>query len=277
MASHVMLRGRHPYEFVPEIRKKQQQTVANTKRLLITEAARVQTEAQKLHYLETIGKDAEYEFVAKRDEKTSKICRHYDKKLFKVKDMVPGVNAPPMHPHCRSTTVPHVGNWRDKFFKDRQGKYRLKDEDAPSIIKESGAKWTDKNDPYGIQRQRHADDYYEEIRNRKKEIEIREVARNTGFRQSTIKRIYKHIFINKYELEKGYTTFDSDFEMAKSWFRLREGKEIKQMDIIMLKHEALEHYLMNKYNYKYKEAHDIVERKYNYNKAISDQENNNQK
>ncbi|MCE5774990.1 minor capsid protein [Staphylococcus pseudintermedius] len=125
MASHVMLRGRHPYEFVPEIRKKQKQTVANTKRLLITEAARVQTEAQKMHYLETLGDDAEYEFVAKRDEKTSKICRHYDKKVFKVKDMVPGVNAPPMHPHCRSTTVPHVGNWRDKFFKDRQGKYSV--------------------------------------------------------------------------------------------------------------------------------------------------------
>lgn len=125
MASHVMLRGRHPYEFVPEIRKKQRQTVANTKRLLITEAARVQTEAQKMHYLETMGDDAEYEFVAKRDEKTSKICRHYDKKVFKVKDMVPGVNAPPMHPHCRSTTVPYVGNWRDKFFKDRQGKYSV--------------------------------------------------------------------------------------------------------------------------------------------------------
>ncbi|EHT8075925.1 minor capsid protein [Staphylococcus pseudintermedius] len=135
MASHVMLRGHHPYEFVPEIRKKQQQTVANTKRLLITEAARVQTEAQKLHYLETIGKDAEYEFVAKRDEKTSKICRHYDKKVFKVKDMVPGVNAPPMHPHCRSTTVPYVGNWRDKFFKDRQGKYRLRgDEETKQLL-----------------------------------------------------------------------------------------------------------------------------------------------
>ncbi|EJJ6354877.1 minor capsid protein [Staphylococcus pseudintermedius] len=133
MASHVMLRGRHPYEFVPEIRKKQQQTVANTKRLLITEAARVQTEAQKIHYLETMGDDAEYEFVAKRDEKTSKICRHYDKKVFKVKDMIPGVNAPPMHPHCRSTTVPYVGNWRDKFFKDRQGKYQLKDGNARGI------------------------------------------------------------------------------------------------------------------------------------------------
>ncbi|HAR6195904.1 TPA: phage head morphogenesis protein, partial [Staphylococcus pseudintermedius] len=62
-------------------------------------------------------------------------CRHYDKKVFKVKDMVPGVNAPPMHPHCRSTTVPHVGNWRDKFFKDRQGKYRLRgDEETKQLL-----------------------------------------------------------------------------------------------------------------------------------------------
>ncbi|HDK5690625.1 TPA: minor capsid protein [Staphylococcus pseudintermedius] len=159
MASHVMLRGRHPYEFVPEIRKKQRQTVANTKRLLITEAARVQTEAQKLHYLETMGDDAEYEFVAKRDEKTSKICRHYDKKVFKVKDMVPGVNAPPMHPHCRSTTVPHVGNWRDKFFKDRQGKYRLKDGDTREVDTDNvnykeqepvGLNKRDKNDDYRV-------------------------------------------------------------------------------------------------------------------------------
>ena len=39
--------------------------------------------------------------------------------------MIPGVNAPPMHPWCRSTTVPHVGNWRDKFFKERKGKYQV--------------------------------------------------------------------------------------------------------------------------------------------------------
>ncbi|EGQ3581919.1 head protein [Staphylococcus pseudintermedius] len=157
MASHVMLRGRHPYEFVPEIRKKQKQTVANTKRLLITEAARVQTEAQKLHYLETMGDDAEYEFVAKRDEKTSKICRHYDKKVFKVKDMVPGVNAPPMHPHCRSTTVPHVGNWRDKFFKDRQGKYRLRDNDGQAI--DTNNTNYNEQEPVGLNKRKKNDDY----------------------------------------------------------------------------------------------------------------------
>lgn len=39
--------------------------------------------------------------------------------------MVPGINAPPMHPWCRSTTVPHVGNWRDKFFNERKSKYQV--------------------------------------------------------------------------------------------------------------------------------------------------------
>ncbi|MDK3993290.1 minor capsid protein, partial [Staphylococcus pseudintermedius] len=81
-----------------------------------------------------MGDDAEYEFVAKRDEKTSKICRHYDMKVFKVKDMVPGVNAPPMHPHCRSTTVPYVGNWRDDFFKKRKGKYKLDEEETTQLL-----------------------------------------------------------------------------------------------------------------------------------------------
>ncbi|WP_330986534.1 minor capsid protein [Staphylococcus pseudintermedius] len=272
MASHVMLRGRHPYEFVPEIRKKQQQTVANTKRLLITEAARVQTEAQKLHYLETMGDDAEYEFVAKRDEKTSKICRHYDKKVFKVKDMVPGVNAPPMHPHCRSTTVPYVGNWRDKFFKDRQGKYRLNDEDG--LKRESGA-LNNINDPYMERRTAHAERYYKSVLYRNKNSEIKIVAKKTGFRESTIKRVYEHMFENKYELASGYSNFYPDFYMANSWMRLREGKHIKKLDILMLRHEALEHYLMNKYNYNYDKAHDIVEKKYNYNEAIKELENNN--
>lgn len=51
----------------------------------MTESARVQTEAQKLSYLETLGEDGEYEFVAKRDEKTSKVCRHHDKKCTKLR------------------------------------------------------------------------------------------------------------------------------------------------------------------------------------------------
>lgn len=49
-----------------------------------------------------------------------------------------------------------------------------------------------------------------------------------------------------------------EYNIAVSWQRLREGKIIKKQDLILLRHEALEHYLMNKYNYNYDYAHKIV-------------------
>ena len=50
-----------------------------------------------------------------------------------------------MHPWCRSTTVPHVGNWRDKFYKENTYKYQV--EQIERIPKPSGA-LNDTNDPY---------------------------------------------------------------------------------------------------------------------------------
>ena len=129
---NTMLRGRHPDEFIPELKKKLGVTTSDAKRLLITETARVQTEAQKLHYKETIGEDATIEFVAKLDDRTSDQCRHADGNKIKVSEMVPGVNVPPLHPYCRSTTVPAVDDIDDEleaFFKEREGKYNLKNVD----------------------------------------------------------------------------------------------------------------------------------------------------
>ncbi|PTK53117.1 minor capsid protein [Staphylococcus haemolyticus] len=123
--SNVLLRGRHPNEYVSEFKKQTNATTYNASRLLVTESARVQAESQKLTYLKELGEDGEYKYVAKIDKKTSKICHTLNGKVFKVKDMVPGINAPPMHPWCRSTTVPHVGNWRDKFFTERKSKYQV--------------------------------------------------------------------------------------------------------------------------------------------------------
>ena len=126
-ASNVSLRGRHPNEYVTVYEKHTVTNTYNASRLLVTESARVQAESQKLTYLKDLGEDGEYKYVAKIDKKTSKICLTLNGKVFKVKDMIPGVNAPPMHPWCRSTTVPHVGNWRDKFFTERKDKYRIQD------------------------------------------------------------------------------------------------------------------------------------------------------
>ena len=35
--------------------------------------------------------------------------------------------------HGRSTTVPHLGNWRDKFFNERKDKYQIKDYLSESV------------------------------------------------------------------------------------------------------------------------------------------------
>ena len=51
--------------------------------------------------------------------KTSKICHSLNGNVFKFKDMIPGVNALPQKYY--STTC---GNWRNKFFNERKGKYQ---------------------------------------------------------------------------------------------------------------------------------------------------------
>lgn len=51
----------------------------------------------------------QYMFVATLDKKTSIPCRKTDRKVFKVKDGVPGKNMPPLHTWCRSTTIAYFG------------------------------------------------------------------------------------------------------------------------------------------------------------------------
>lgn len=48
----------------------------------------------------------------------------------------------------------------------------------------------------------------------------------------------------------------------------KRRKNNKKQDLILLRQEALEHYLMNKYNYNYREAHGSVERKYKFSNYI---------
>ncbi|MDZ5017221.1 phage head morphogenesis protein, partial [Clostridium perfringens] len=50
----------------------------------------------------------EYEYSATLDLRTSDICSELDNKPFKVKNAIVGVNYPPMHANCRSTTIPVV-------------------------------------------------------------------------------------------------------------------------------------------------------------------------
>lgn len=139
------------------------------------------------------------------------------------------------------------------------------------VMKSSGAvygAWNDRNDPYNKERDRHAQEFYESVRNRNKQHEIVKVSKNSGLSQSDVEKIYNHIFINEYDLEDGRKRFDPSYDMAESWRRLSEigGKNIQHHDRVMLDHELMEHDLMAN-GMRYDEAHELTNKNYNYQKA----------
>lgn len=75
------------------------------RRLVRTESAFFHNQMELLSY-----EDAEitkYKFVAVLDKRTSHICQQHDNKVYNTAEAVPGVNYPPLHPWCRSTTIAH--------------------------------------------------------------------------------------------------------------------------------------------------------------------------
>jgi hypothetical protein len=110
----------------------------------------------------------------------------------------------------------------------------------------------------------HAKLFYEEVRNRKGDAKT--IAKNTGFSVEDVETIKRHVFFNEYDLdEEGPRRFDPSYDMAVSWQRLIEGKNILEMDVVMLEHEALEIKYMNE-GMDYERAHELANKRFNYAK-----------
>ena len=80
-------------------------SLSNAKRLIKTEMSHIANQACLDSY-----KDMEveqFQFLATLDSKTSEACRSLDYEVFDLKDAEVGVNVPPIHPYCRSTTIPY--------------------------------------------------------------------------------------------------------------------------------------------------------------------------
>ena len=84
-------------------------------RLMRTEITSIYNQADVKAYEES-GIVEQFQFVATLDERTSEQCQELDGKIFKVADSIVGVNTPPIHPNCRSTTVPYFD---DKYIQER--------------------------------------------------------------------------------------------------------------------------------------------------------------
>lgn len=95
---------------------------ANIRRLLRTETAFVKSQADVEVY-KKLGVE-EYEILATLDSRTSAICQEKDGKHYPVDDIQVGINYPPFHPNCRTTTIKYREDYGDRtrMAKDKDGK-----------------------------------------------------------------------------------------------------------------------------------------------------------
>lgn len=95
-----LIQGKNPRVLAKDLKKRFDTTTSNAERLMRTELARVQTDAQKKSF-EEMGFEMYTFHAIENDGKTCEVCKKLDGKHFKLIDLKPGVNASPLHPHCR--------------------------------------------------------------------------------------------------------------------------------------------------------------------------------
>ena len=119
-------------------------------------------------------------------------------------------------------------------------------------------------DPSSERAKDHADRYYAAVR--KMTTDCERIATNTGFELGDIESIKEFVFNAKHDLGGDIEElFTPSYEIAESWQRLIEGKNIQKHDITLLQHEMMEQELMRQ-GMSQETAHLITSRKYNYGK-----------
>lgn len=132
-----MVQGKNPRVLARELRKTFDVSIYNSERLMQTELARVQTEAQLQSYKEN-GFE-EYEYMACHNRDVCANCKALDGKIFKIDDGMPGENAPPMHPSCHCATTAHMDmdsyqKWLDGYKDHGLGFKEWENQNDSSII-----------------------------------------------------------------------------------------------------------------------------------------------
>lgn len=276
-------RGRNPNEYTEELAKEFKVGLNQANNLIVTEYNYFNERATQ-DCMKELDVE-EYEILGTLDGATCATCGGLDGKHYLLKDAVIGINSPPFHPRCRCTTIPYFNDeftqGEERAYKGEDGKThytkaKTYDEWKKEFVNNN--KFTSANNddiikPGGIsgalnpsseRAQEHAEKYYQAVR--KMKTDCKRIARNTGYSEDEIKQIKKFIFIDKHELGDGkFEQFAPSYEMAESWQRLIDGKNIQSHDLTLLKHEIMEKGLM-KNGYSQDEAHTITSQKYNYAK-----------
>lgn len=103
MINH-MQRGTSVKDLSKELKKELQiDSTKNIERLIQTETSFINNQATLRAYEDMDLR--EYQIHATLDNRTSSICQEQDGKIYKIEDAAVGVNYPPFHPWCRTTTI----------------------------------------------------------------------------------------------------------------------------------------------------------------------------
>lgn len=101
-----LIQGVNSKKLASEVSKLFGVSLRNAQRLMRTEMARVQTDAQFESYKRNGFEFYQYHTLGAH---ACPICRPLDGKIFKVSEMLISENAPPMHPNCRCSTSASMG------------------------------------------------------------------------------------------------------------------------------------------------------------------------
>lgn len=276
-----LIQGKNPRQLARQLRETFDTTRGHAERLMRTELARVQTEAQKQSFQR--NGFSKYEFIANGG--CCSVCAGLNGKHFEVEKMEPGLNAPPVHPNCRCS----IASWEDGEeyeawldYLDQGGTTAAWEQSGKAAWRKKSGKSLDNSgyggtlkpvaiagarNPYGEKADEHAQKYYGLVRHMK--TDVAKIAKTTGLSVSDVQKIKKFIFMDKHDLggpEPEY--FAPDFMMAESWQRLIDGKA-ESHDITLLKHELLEQKLMEQ-GLSQAQAHIEASKKYNYGKEAAE-------
>lgn len=106
--------GQNPNKVAQIASKKLTSNYKAAVRLIRTEYNLILNDGASKGYLEA-GID-KYELLATLDDRTSEICQDLDGKVFNISQKEVGINYPPFHPNCRTTTIPYFEP--DEFDED---------------------------------------------------------------------------------------------------------------------------------------------------------------
>jgi hypothetical protein len=97
-----------------------------------------------------------------------------------------------------------------------------------------------------------AEEFYDQMRRTGGGVD--EIAQNTGLSRGAVDRAYRHLFLDRHQLDDGLRRFDADPEIVNVWNRMRNGTHTSA-DIDLINHERFEAILMNRYGQPYRCAH----------------------